>query len=619
MRMTSTAAVEQDRKVPLRRVAGLFRRYRWLMAGLLTLVVGQGVLGVVAPFLLRAIIDRGLPARDAVLITWLALGMIGSSVAAGVLGVYASQLSNVVGQRVMHDLRVAVYSHLQRMSLAFFTRTRTGELLSRVLNDVGGVDSVLTNTANTMVQNGVSALAVGVAMLILDWRLALLALLVVPVFLLATFRLGRQRRQLTKRRQGGLARLTTLVEESLSVAGVLLAKTMGLQGELRRRFAEESRSISDLELKVAMAGRWRVASRRMSLVIVPAIVYWLAGLAVAGGASLASIGTVVAFASMVNRLVSPVSAMQGVGQNVSTSLALFGRIFDVLDLPVDVDDRPGAQPLRVKANGAGYGAEVRLSNAFFRYQDAPQWTLEDIDLTCRPGTVTAIVGETGSGKTTLGYLIARLYEPQRGSVCVDGTDLRDVTLASLADTVGLVAQETYLLHAPIRENLMLAKPDATVEELDDAIRAARLDELIATLPDGYDTIVGERGYRFSGGERQRLAIARMLLRNPPVLILDEATSALDTRTEAAVQEALAALSAGRTTIVIAHRLATVERADQIVVLDGGRIVERGSHDDLLGRGGRYAAFVRPRADADNAAGEPARQTPTVAGSAGVAG
>jgi len=615
--MTSTAAAEQDRKVPLRRVAGLFRRYRWLMAGLLTLVVGQGVLGVVAPFLLRAIIDRGLPARDAVLITWLALGMIGSSVASGVLGVYASQLSNVVGQRVMHDLRVAVYSHLQRMSLAFFTRTRTGELLSRVLNDVGGVDSVLTNTANTMVQNGVSALAVGVAMLILDWRLALLALLVVPVFLLATFRLGRQRRQLTKRRQGGLARLTTLVEESLSVAGVLLAKTMGLQGELRRRFAEESRSISDLELKVAMAGRWRVASRRMSLVIVPAIVYWLAGLAVAGGASLASIGTVVAFASMVNRLVSPVSAMQGVGQNVSTSLALFARIFDVLDLPVDVDDRPGAQPLRVKTG------EVRLSNVSFRYQDAPQprslserrqandpqWTLEDIDLTCRPGTVTAIVGETGSGKTTLGYLIARLYEPQRGSVCIDGTDLRDVTLASLADTVGLVTQETYLLHAPIRENLLLAKPDATVEQLDAAIRAARLDELIATLPDGYDTIVGERGYRFSGGERQRLAIARMLLRNPPVLILDEATSALDTRTEVAVQEALAALSAGRTTIVIAHRLATVERADQIVVLDGGRIVERGSHDDLLGRGGRYAAFVRPRAEAgqvaDHEAGEPA--------------
>jgi ATP-binding cassette subfamily B protein len=308
----------------LRRIAGLFRPHRWLMVGLVALVVGQGLTGVVAPFLLRAIIDRGLPARDAVLITWLALGMVASSVASGVLGVYASQLSNVVGQRVMHDLRVAVYSHLQRMSLAFFTRTRTGDLLSRVLNDVGGVDSVLTSTASTIVQNGVSAAAVAVAMLVLDWRLALLALLVVPVFLLATFRLGRQRRQLTKRRQGGLARLTALVEESLSVAGVLLAKTMGLHGELRRRFADESKAISDLELAVAMAGRWRIASRRMSLTIVPALVYWLAGLAVAGGASLASIGTVVAFASMVNRLVSPVSSMQGVGQNVSTSLALFG-------------------------------------------------------------------------------------------------------------------------------------------------------------------------------------------------------------------------------------------------------------------------------------------------------
>ena len=577
-----------ERKVSLRRIALLFRPYRLLVAGLLVFVVGQGVLAVVAPFLLRDIIDQGLPRRDAILISWLALGMIGSSVAAGVLGVYASQLSNVVGQRVMNDLRVGVYSHLQRMSLAFFTRTRTGELLSRVLNDVGGVDSVLTSTVSTIVQNGVSAAAVGVAMLILDWRLALLSLLVVPVFLLATNRLGRQRRQLTRRRQSGLAKLTTLVEESMSVAGVLLAKTMGLHGELRRRFAEESRSISDLELAVAMAGRWRIAIRRMSLVIVPAVVYWLAGLAVAGGASLASIGTVVAFASMVNRLVSPVSTMQGVGQNVSTSLALFGRIFDVLDLPVDVDDRPGAQPLRVTAG------EVSLSGVCFRYQDSPQWTLEDIELVCRPGTVTAIVGETGSGKTTLGYLIARLYEPQQGSVRIDGTDLGDATLASIAETVGLVAQETYLLHASIRENLLLAKPDATDAELDAAIAAARLDELIGGLPDGYDTLVGERGYRFSGGERQRLAIARMLLRNPPVLILDEATSALDTRTEVAVQEAIAALSSGRTTIVIAHRLATIERADQIVVLDGGHIVERGNHDDLVARSGHYAAFTRPR-------------------------
>jgi ATP-binding cassette subfamily B protein len=595
--MTSAAldTTGEERKVPLRRIAALFRPHRRLLVLLVGLVVVQSALGVVAPFLLRAIIDRGLPERNAFLITWLALGMIASSVGSGALGVFTGQLSNVIGQRLMHDLRVRVYGHLQRMSLAFFTRTRTGEVLSRVLNDVGGVDTVLTNTASSVVQNAVSAGAIVAAMLLLDWRLALLALLVVPVFLLMTFRLGRQRRGLARRRQGGLAALTALVEESLSVAGVLLAKTMGLRDELTRRFADQSRTISDVELAAAMAGRWRLATRRVSLVVVPAIVYWLAGIEVANGATLASIGTVVAFTSMVNRLIGPVSGMQGIGQNVSTSMALFGRIFDVLDLPVDVDDRPGARPLRVERG------EVRLDGVGFRYADADRWTLEDIDLVCRPGSMTAIVGETGSGKTTLAYLIARLYEPQRGAVRIDGTDLRDVTIASMAGAVGLVSQETYLLHASIRENLLLARPDATEEQIRAATTAASIHELIAGLPDGYDTMVGERGYRFSGGERQRLAIARMLLRNPPVLILDEATSALDTRTERAVQEALDVLFEGRTTIVIAHRLATVERADQIVVVHEGRVVERGTHDDLVALAGRYARFLRPD---DPRAGDP---------------
>jgi ATP-binding cassette subfamily B protein len=577
----------EARKVSLRRIAALFRPHRWLLVLLVVLVVAQAALGVVAPFLLRAIIDRGLPERNAVLITWLALGMIVSSVGSGALGVTTGQLSNVIGQRIMHDLRVSVYGHLQRMSLAFFTRTRTGDVLSRVLNDVGGVDNVLTNTASSIVQNLVSAGAIVAAMLLLDWRLSVLALLVVPLFLAMTFRLGRQRRALARQRQGGLSALTTLVEESLSVAGVLLAKTMGLRDELTRRFADQSKMISDVELAAVMAGRWRLATRRVSLVVVPAIVYWLAGLEVANGASLASIGTVVAFTSMVNRLIGPVSGMQGIGQNVSVSLALFGRIFDVLDLPVDVDDRPGARPLAVVRG------EVRLSGVSFRYEGAERWTLEDIDLVCPPGSMTAIVGETGSGKTTLAYLVARLYEPERGAVLIDGTDVRDVTLASLASSVGLVSQETYLLHASIRENLLLAKPDATDQEIQAATSAARIHELIAGLPDGYDTLVGERGYRFSGGERQRLAIARMLLRNPPILLLDEATSALDTRTERAVQEALDELSAGRTTIVIAHRLATIERADQIVVLHDGHIVERGRHADLVCLAGRYAGFLRP--------------------------
>ncbi len=577
----------EERKVSLRRIAALFRAHRWLLVLLVVLVVAQAALGVVAPFLLRAIIDRGLPERNAVLITWLALGMIVSSVGSGALGVATGQLSNVIGQRIMHDLRVSVYGHLQRMSLAFFTRTRTGDVLSRVLNDVGGVDNVLTSTASSIVQNLVTAGAIVAAMLLLNWRLSVLALLVVPLFLVMTFRLGRQRRALARRRQGGLSALTTLVEESLSVAGVLLAKTMGLREELTRRFADQSKTISDVELAAVMAGRWRLATRRVSLVVVPAIVYWLAGLEVANGASLASIGTVVAFTSMVNRLIGPVSGMQGIGQNVSVSLALFGRIFDVLDLPVDVDDRPGARPLAVVRG------EVRLEGVSFRYEGAKRWTLEGIDLVCPPGSMTAVVGETGSGKTTLGYLIARLYEPQRGAVLVDGTDIRDVTLASLASSIGLVSQETYLLHASIRENLLLAKPDATEHQIRAATSAARIHELIAGLPDGYDTLVGERGYRFSGGERQRLAIARMLLRNPPILLLDEATSALDTRTERAVQEALDELSAGRTTIVIAHRLATIERADQIVVLHEGLIVERGRHADLVSLAGRYAGFLRP--------------------------
>jgi ATP-binding cassette subfamily B protein len=563
----------------IRRIAALFRPYKGRLAAVLGLIVVSAGLGMISPFLLRDVLDVAIPENDDGLLALLVAGMIAISVATGVLGVGQTWLSNVVGQQVMHDLRAQVYRHLQRLSLAFFTRTRTGEIQSRIANDIGGVQTVVTSTATSIVSNVTTVLATVVAMVLLDWRLALFSLALTPFFVLLARRVGNERKRIAASRQGAMADISSLVQESLSVSGILLGKTMGRGAELADRFERESERLADLEVRSRMAGRWMMASIQTSFAVMPALVYLFAGLA--PGA--VTIGTLVAFTTLQTRLFWPIQSLLNVGVDIQTSMALFERVFEYLDLPVDL--REGRRELR------GVGGDVRFEDVWFKYDSAESWTLRGVDLELPAGSKLALVGETGSGKTTVGYLAARLYDPDQGSVRLDGTDLRELRFASLADAVGVVSQETYLFHASVRENLRFARSDASDEEIEEAARAAQIHDTIAALPEGYDTVVGERGFRFSGGERQRIAIARTILRNPPVLVLDEATSALDVQTERAVGDALERLAEGRTTIVIAHRLSTVRDADQIAVLDGGSVVERGTHEELLAAGGRYAELV----------------------------
>jgi ATP-binding cassette subfamily B protein len=570
-----------------RRLLRLFRPYRWRLASVLGLILISAALGMVSPFLLRAILDQAIPEANTGLLVALVVGMIGIAVANGALGVAQTLLSNTVGQRVMHDLRAQVYRHLQRLSLAFFTRTRTGEIQSRIANDIGGVQSVVTSTATSIVSNVTTVLAAGVAMFLLDWRLALFALGLLPFFVWLTRRVGAERRRITAERQGQLADISALIEESLSVSGILLGKTMGRSGELAERFERESAELADLEVRSRMAGRWRMASVQIAFAAMPALVYLFAGLSIAGGSPTITIGTLVAFTTLQTRIFFPIQSLLSVSVDVQSSLALFERVFDYLDEPVEIRERPGAPHIPARE----VRGEVTFEGVGFRYGADGDWTLRDVDLTVPAGTTLALVGETGAGKTTLAYLLARLYDPQQGAVLIDGIDVRELSLQSLAGIVGVVSQETYLFHASVRDNLRFARSDATDVEIEAAAQAAQIHELVASLPEGYDTVVGERGYRFSGGEKQRIAIARAVLRNPPVLILDEATSALDAHTERAVQEALDRLAEGRTVIAIAHRLSTVRHAEQIAVLEGGSVAELGRHQELLELGDRYAAMV----------------------------
>jgi ATP-binding cassette, subfamily B, bacterial len=570
-----------QRRANLRRIGPLFKPYRLRLSGLLLLIVASAALGVLPAFLLKRVLEA-IGRNDTTELSVAAGGIIVIAIVTGALGVIQTLLSNQVGQRVMHDLRANVFRHLQRLSLAFFTRTRTGEVQSRISNDIGGVQSVVTNTATSIASNVTTVVATMVGMLLLSWQLALFAFALIPFFVLLTRRVGNERRRIAKTTQETLADISSLVQESLSVSGILLGKTMGRGGELADRFESDSLRLAELEVRQRMAGRWVMASIQTSFAIMPAAVYWVGGLLLAGGSTAISIPVLVAFTTLQTRLFFPVGSLLGVGLDVQTSLALFDRIFEYLDEPVDIEEK--ADALVVATAG-----DVVFDHVWFRYDK--DWTLQDVSFAVPHGTTTALVGETGSGKTTLGYLAARLYDVSRGQITIGGVDVRDLSFAALSDLVGVVSQETYLFHASVRENLRFAKPDATDAEIEAAAQAARIHHVIAALPEGYDTVVGERGYRFSGGEKQRIAIARTILRNPPILVLDEATSSLDTETERLVQEALDRLSEGRTTIAIAHRLSTVRDADQIVVLDHGRVVETGRHDELLAAGGRYTTLA----------------------------
>jgi ATP-binding cassette subfamily B protein len=601
----------------LRRIAGFFGPYRAQVGLVMVSIVVTSLLGVVNPYLLKLLLDEAIPQRDLGQLNLLVALMIALPIISGLIGVGQTWLNNQVGQHVMQDLRNALYAHLQRMPLRFFTETRTGEIQSRLANDVGGVQGVVTDTASSVFSNLITVVTTLAAMTFLSWQLTALSLTVLPFFLWLTWRVGRVRREISSQTQQRLADVTAITEETLSVSGILLSKTFGQQEASVSRYRAANASLARLAIRQSMVGRWFFMIVGTVFSILPAFVYWLAGwLAVQGDPSAPTVGDIVAFTTLQSRLFFPLGQLLNVQVEIHGALALFDRIFEYLDLEPGIVDAPDA----VALDPATVRGEIRFRHVGFRYPEAPvrasgvdgvdedaaaveadgadggvpprapgtPFGLEDIDFTVRSGELVALVGHSGSGKTTTTYLVPRLYDVDDGAVEIDGIDVRAIRQASLGEVIGFVTQETYLFHSTVRENLAYARPGATDDELRAAARMAAIHDRIVELPNGYDTVVGERGYRLSGGEKQRIALARVLLKDPRILILDEATSALDTRSERLIQQAIERTMRGRTTLAIAHRLSTILRADQILVFERGRIVERGTHAQLLEKGGTYA-------------------------------
>src|SRR4051812_27990331 len=626
----------------VRRIVAFFGPYRLQVGVVLVAILITSFLGIINPYLLKVLIDDVIVGGQYDKLNLYVALMIIVPIVSGLIGVGQSYLNNLIGQSVMQDLRNALYAHLQSLPLRFFTATRTGEIQSRLANDVGGVQAVVTDTAASITSNLAVTISTVIAMFLLSWQLTLLSLGITPFFMYLTFRVGKVRREVSSETQQRLAEMSAVTEETLSVSGMLLGKTFGAQERSIDRFRELNLALARLQIRQAMVGRWFFMIIGTVFSIMPAFVYWLAGtLAANGSPNPPSAGDIVAFTTLQSRLFFPLGQLLNVQVEIQGSLALFDRIFEYLDLDPEIVDAPDAialepdevrgavrfehvafhyppEPARPTAAGADGESPIDAASepdlaaaAVASDLDGPApiplnptppspFGLDDVSFEARPGELVAIVGPSGAGKTTTTYLIPRLYDVDEGRVSIDGIDVKQIRLASLGRLIGFVTQETYLFHASIRENLLFAKPDATDAELEAATRAAAINDRIADLPDGLDTIVGERGYKLSGGEKQRVAIARVLLKNPRILILDEATSSLDTVSERLIQAALARLTEGRTTIAIAHRLSTILGADRILVVDRGRIVERGTHRELIARGGLYSRLYHEQFEAEAA-------------------